>query len=425
MIEFLFYPVLAAVLCSVNCALLGSYLVLRRMSLLGDAISHAVLPGLVAGWMISQSRDVLPMLAGALVAGVLTALLAEFLRRVGKVTEDAALGTVFTILFALGVLMVNQYGKSVDLDPGCVLYGSIESVKHNRLVIGGEDLGVRAIWVLGSTLAVSVIFIGLFYKELLICSFDQQLAATLGFRPALMHYLLMVIVALATVAAFESVGSILVVAMLIVPAAAAHLLTDRLWLMQLVSVGLAILTAIGGTWAAVQWNTSMAGMMAVTAGVLLVLAALFSPWHGIVARHLRRLKLRMRIYQEDVLGILYRLEEQHKSELATPVRVRAWAGGGWGQLAALRILRRNGWIAQDQNRLTLTDAGRRNAKGLVRSHRLWEALMVKELGYPATAVHAESDEVEHFLSPAMEQELNAIVQSAQDPHGKKIPEREQ
>lgn len=412
---------IAGILCSVNCALLGSYLVLRRMSLIGDAISHAVLPGLVIGWIVTQSNDVLPMFIGALAAGVLTAVLSEFLRRVGRVTEDAALGTVFTMLFALGVILINNFTAGKDLDPGCVLYGSIESTFLQHLVIDGRSWGFRAFWILGGTLAVTLLFVGVFYKELLICSFDPQLAKTQGFRPTVMHYLLMIIVALATVAAFESVGSILVVAMLIVPAATAHLLTDRLGLMQLTAVGVAIAASALGAWSGREFNVTMAGMMAVWAGAMLTAAALFSPWHGVLAKQLRRWGLQMRIYREDVLGILYRLEEQHHRDLATVGRVKSWAGGGWGQFGALWTLHRQGLTRQEGDRLELTDTGRKSAEGLVRGHRLWEVLMVHELGYRPTEVHAESDQVEHFLSPAAERELQELARAEKDPHGKDIP----
>lgn len=422
---------IAGVLCAANCALLGSYLVLRRMSLIGDAISHAVLPGLVLGWMITQSQDVAPMFLGALAAGVVTAVLVEFLRRVGGVSEDASLGTVFTMLFALGVLLINNGNAGKDLDPGCVLYGTIESTYWKHLVTGGVTVdghlvgsvnwGLRAFWILGATLGLTVVFVLTFYKELLICSFDPQLAKTQGYRPMLMHYLLMLIVALATVAAFESVGSILVVAMLIVPAAAAHLLTDRMWQMQLTAVAIAVAAALLGAWSGEALNVTMAGMMAVWAGAILFGAALFSPRHGILAKQLKRWALQMRIYREDVLGILYRLEEQRKTELATVGRVKSWAGGGWGQFAALWILQRRGLVAQEGDRLTLTDSGRKNAQGLVRGHRLWELLMVNELGYRPTAVHAESDQVEHFLSPAVRRELNDLPHTETDPHGKDIP----
>lgn len=286
--------IVAGVLCAVASALLGPFLVLRRMSMMGDAISHAVLPGLAVAFILTDSRASLPMFVGAAIVGVLTAVFTEWVRGFGKVDEGASMGVVFTVLFAIGLLLVVQAADSVDLDPGCVLYGAIEMTPLDTMTLAGHEVP-RVVVTLGSVCLLNLACVALFYKELKISSFDPALATTLGIRASVMHYLLMTLVAITAVASFESVGNILVVAMLVVPAATAYLLTDRLLVMIVLSVVLAIVAGIGGHLSAIavpaafgHQSTSTAGMMAVATGVLFGLAGIASPRHGLVGALRRR-----------------------------------------------------------------------------------------------------------------------------------------
>jgi len=291
--------VVIGALAAVACAVLGNFLVLRRMSMMGDAISHAVLPGLALAFLMTGARASWTMFLGAALVGIMTAVFTQWISRFGKVDEGASMGIVFTTLFAAGLLLIVQAADHVDLDPGCVLYGAIELTPLDvvwRPTLLSAVLEVpRAALILSGVLLVNVCFVLLFFKELRLCSFDPELATTLGINSNLMHYLLMTLVAVTTVAAFEAVGSIIVIAMLIVPAAAAHLLTDRLWLMVLFSALIAILCAVSGLISALVVpgffgfaDTSTSGMMAVMAGVIFGLVALFAPRHGILVRMLRR-----------------------------------------------------------------------------------------------------------------------------------------
>ncbi|MCG8648314.1 MAG: metal ABC transporter permease, partial [Pirellulales bacterium] len=237
--------IVAAVLCAVACALPGNFLVLRRMSMLGDAITHAVLPGLAVAFLISHSRSSLPMFVGAVVVGVLTAFFVEWIRRVGRVDEGASMGVVFTSLFALGLLIIVQAADKVHLDPNCVLFGAIEPTPLDTILVMGREIP-RAVITLGIVATINLAFVILFFKELMISSFDPALATTTGINATLMHYSLMVVVAVTAVACFESVGSVLAVAMFVVPPATAYLLTDRLSIMIGLSVIVAIASAVLG-----------------------------------------------------------------------------------------------------------------------------------------------------------------------------------
>ncbi|MEY4534222.1 MAG: MntD: manganese transporter, rane protein [Planctomycetota bacterium] len=250
-----------AVLASVACGLVGCFLVLRRLSMLGDTISHAVLPGIAGAFLLTGTRDVLPMLLGATVVGVATALLSSGLDRWARVDRDAAMGVTFTTFFAMGVVMISLAARQVDLDPGCVLYGLLEFVPFDTITLAGMQVPRAAVW-LGTALLVDAVLVVAFLKELRACSFDPAHAASLGLRVGLVHMGVMAAVAANTVVAFEAVGSILVVAMLVAPGATARLWTDRLTPMLWLACAIAASTAVVGYLAALELNTSAAGMIA-------------------------------------------------------------------------------------------------------------------------------------------------------------------
>ncbi|MFB6364874.1 metal ABC transporter permease [Paenibacillus elgii] len=282
-----FWILLTASLVAVSCSLLGCFLVLRKMAMIGDAISHSVLPGIVLAFLFSGSRDSLWMMLGASVIGLVTVFLIQWFHQNG-VQSDASIGVVFTALFAIGVVLVSLFTRQVDLDLDCVLYGEIIHVPWETVEWNGIDIGPKAVWGLGIVLTLSALIIGLFYKQFKICAFDPAMAAAVGIPVALFHYLLMGLVSMTTVASFESVGAILVVGMLVVPAATAYLLTEKLSRMIFYSMGVGVLSAVLGYFAAVVLDASIAGCMIVVAGVLFILALLFSPTHGIVWRKFRR-----------------------------------------------------------------------------------------------------------------------------------------
>ncbi len=269
-----------------SCALVGSFLILRRLSMLGDAISHAVLPGIVFAFMLTGSRNIFPMLIGAGALGLMTAFLTDTLHRYGKLQSDASIGVTFTWLFAVGVILISRFAGQVDLDTDCVLYGEIIFAPLDVLVVGGREWGPRAVWMLGGVTLANLLFVVAGYKQLKVCAFDSQLAASLGIKVSLWHYLLMAAVSMTTVGAFESVGAILVVAMLIVPPNTAYLLTDRLGLMIGLAVLFGVLSAVLGYWAAYWLDASVAGAMATVSGLLFILVAFASPRHGVISRNI-------------------------------------------------------------------------------------------------------------------------------------------
>ncbi len=282
-----FWIILTACLASSACALVGSFLVLRKQAMLGDAISHAVLPGIAIAFLLTASRNTFPMLIGAGAFGLLTVYLTEKLQRRGRLMNDASMGIVFTTLFAIGVIIVTVFAGQVDLDQECILYGEIAYVPWDIWIFNGMNMGPRPVWILGFVLLLNIAFVTGCYKELKIYAFDRQLAVSMGIPVLFVHYGLMGTVSFSTIAAFESVGAILVVALIVVPPATAYLLSQRLSLMLVLSVVFGIMSSVSGYYLALWTNSSIAGAIAVMTGVFFMLALFFNPADGVIVRRFR------------------------------------------------------------------------------------------------------------------------------------------
>lgn len=423
------FPMLAAVFAAVSCALLGNFLVLRRLSLMGDAISHSVLPGLVIAFLITSTRSPIAMFAGAAIAGVATVVLVEFVKRFGRVESGAAMGVVFSILFALGVLLIEQAAaRHVDLDADCVLHGQLETLVWYSAPDSFGGLFTlqtlhqtpRQVKTLAITLILAIGFVTLLFKELRLAAFDSALATTLGFNATFLHYLLMIFVATATVASFEAVGSILVIAMLICPAAVARLFTDRLGSQIICSVVVALICSIGGYFSATMLPSAFgidavnaAGAMAMMGGIVLTIAVFVSPSHGVISRVIRRRRLSGRVALDDLLAAIFRATEQGQLQ---PTRTELQIGFAHANLHGT-IQRANRLqlvepIGTEQVRLT--ESGMQAASEVVRRHRLWEHYLVEKVGLAPDHVHETAELLEH-LPPRPPQGPES------DPHGKTIP----
>lgn len=346
---------LVASFAAASCAVIGTFLVLRKMALLGDAISHAVLPGIVIAFLMTGGRAALPMVVGAGALGVVTVMLVELFNRSRRLQEDASIGVVFPALFSLGVILISRYASQVDLDLDCVLYGEIAYAPWDTLVLDGMDLGPKALWVNGGVLLVDLLFVLAFYKELKLSTFDAGLAAALGFSPVVLHYLLMSAVSVTVVGAFESVGAILVVAMLVVPPATAYLLTDRLSHMLALAVAAGVGSAFGGYGLARLWDVSIAGAMALVSGLLFLAALLFSPGHGLVARVLQLRRMGRRLSGQ--LLLLHLRKEGEVVPVAMLERRFGWSGPRLQRVLA--SLLRQGWVEREGGGLRLTAEGSR------------------------------------------------------------------
>lgn len=258
------------------CALSGSFLVLRKMSMMSDSISHTILLGIVLGFFAAGSLDSPLLIIGAAAVGVATVWLTEALSKSRLVSSDGAMGVVFPMLFSAAVILIAKYGGSVHLDTDSVLLGELVFAPFDRLYFFGADIGAKGLYLSLGTLAINVVLTAVFYKELKLTSFDPTLAAVLGFSPALVHYGLMSAVSVTAVASFETAGSVLVVAFMIAPPAAAYLFADDLKQMLVLSAAIGVFSAVLGYRAAVWLDVSVAGCMACCAGAILAAAVLIS-----------------------------------------------------------------------------------------------------------------------------------------------------
>lgn len=277
--------ILTAGLVATACAVLGVFLVLRRVSLMGDAVSHAVLPGIVAVFLLTQSRAPFQVIVGAAIFAIVCVLAIEWLRGTGLIGADAAIGLVFPALFALGVLGVHRYASNIHLDLDSTIYGEIAFAPFRTVEIGGV-LVAQSLIINGAVAIVNLALIALIWKELKATTFDPEFSQSVGLNPTWVSRMLLVAVSITAVTAFESVGAILVVALLIVPAAAAYLVTDRLWAMVAIAVGIGWISAVVGHAGAVRADASIAGAMGVTAAVVFAIALVASPKYGLLARRI-------------------------------------------------------------------------------------------------------------------------------------------
>jgi len=350
-----------AVLVVANCASIGVFLVLRQMAMMSDAISHAVLLGIVIAVFAVGGRETVPVIVGGVLSGILTVSLVELLYRTGKLRKDSSIGIVFPFLFAIGVILVTQAGN-VHIDAQHVLYGSIEFVPFDTLYVDEINIGSKSLWVLGILAIANISFIAILYKELKISTFDASLAVGVGLMPVFIHYLLMIMVATTAVVAFESVGAILVIAFFIVPAAAAYLLTDRLSRMIILSVSLGIISAVTGYLFAILADVSIAGSMATMAGIMFGLIWVFAPHRGLISRWRRISKQRFEIDVGIMLTHVNDEIESHRN--VTPSSMSNALG--WTNEYSKKVcefaLEKKLAEKDDQGNLILTENGRKKAE---------------------------------------------------------------
>lgn len=359
---------LIAVTAAAACALSGAFLVLRRRAMIADAVSHAVLPGIVIAYLLGGDLGS-PLLAlGAALSGVATVALVEIVRRTGLVRGDAAIGLVFPAMFAVGVIMVTRLAGHVHLDTDAVLLGELAFAPFERWEIGGRDAGPRALWLAGGALLLNLVAVTLLFKELKLCTFDPALAAALGFAPAAVHYGMTALVSVTAVASFDAVGLILVVALMVGPPATAWLLTDRLSRMLGMSAVLGATAAVMGYWLARVLDTSIAGAMAVCTGVVFAVGLLLAPERGIVARRRRRNAQRLEFALTLLTVHLAHHEggpdEADESRLDDLHHHLRWDAGRVRRTVEAGLAR--GWLERvddpDGDRLRLADPGRAAAR---------------------------------------------------------------
>lgn len=440
--------VLTAALAAVACALPGTFLVLRRQSLLGDALSHSVLPGIVlaylmlgqlqaSGWLTETQAHTwrhVALFFGAACTATLSGLLSDILARVGRLDPSASLGVIYTAMFAAGLLLIRLVADSAHIDPDCVLYGNLESTVLDTV---GQTGLPRSVIINGGMVILNAGLLLIFFKELQICTFDPALANSLGISASWMNVCLLALTGATVVAAFESVGSILVISMLVVPATCGIMLSDRLANVLMLAATVAILSAISGHIGALlvpealrwllRWpelgDASTSGMMCVASGCLFIICWIASPRHGFIRQWRDRRQLQQRIVDEDFVAQLFRFEEAVPAPIAINTIGTAESSRRKGfPRPDLKRLIRQGWIFSTDKGPQLTPLGRGVAQNLVRSHRLWESYLAEHFQLSDLQLHSSAEEIEHFLPAELREKLAAeLREPGRDPHGASIP----
>ncbi len=347
---------LIASIVAIACAIPGTFLVLRKMALISDAISHSILPGLVLGFFITHDLNSPLLIIMAALSGVVTVILVEFIQKTKLVKEDTAIGLVFPVLFSIGVIMIAKNANDVHLDTDAILLGELAFAPFDRFLVDGSDLGPKSLWIIGTILLITIGLLFAFFKELKISTFDVGLATALGFSPIMIHYGLMSVASITIVGSFDAVGAILVVALMIAPAATAYLLTDNLKRMLSLSVVFGVFSAIAGYWLAHWLDASISGSMTTILGIVFLLVYLFAPKRGLISVLYRNKQQQIEV---SLLTFLLHLNnhqeisERHINHLNEHINWRRVKSK-----SVLDLALKNNMIIIDESIISLTDKGK-------------------------------------------------------------------
>lgn len=409
--EWAIRALLASSLVGLMCGILGCFIVLRNMSLIGDALSHAVLPGIFFAFLL-VGYSTIGFFIGSTIAGLVTAVAISWIQQNVKTKNDAAIGIIFTAMFSIGIMGISWLNQSegVHLDLKDFLFGNVLGISNEDIYL---TLGIAV---------YTIVCIVLFYRYLFITTFQPTIAETMGISAKTIHYFLMVLLSFAIVASLRTVGVILVVAMLITPAATALLLSDRLKTVLVISGLIGILSAVLGLFFSILFDTTPGPAMTICATIFYFLAVLFSPTQGLLFKFNQNRIEGKRIIREDILRQVVKKMPSlgmSKAELSERLSLKESVIEKYVTLMAKSKL-----LAYESGKIILTTAGIDKAEQLVRAHRLWETYQVKKMGLGSDQIHNEADQIEHFLSEELLDEIDKELGfPTKDPHDSPIPSK--
>ncbi len=409
---YLIKAMLAGTLVSVVCAVIGCFVILRRMAFLGDAIAHSMLAGVVAGFLLMRivfhiDVSAVGMLIGSIIAGFITVAMVAFVSRVSRIKEDTAIGAMYTGIFAAGALLVSLFSDKIHIDLYHFVVGTVLAVDDSQL------------WMMAIVAAFVISVVILLFRQLQLTSFDPVMAASIGVPVLAIDYLLTACTSLVVVSAVNIVGVILVVGMLVTPAATAYLLCDRLNRMLWVSALFGVSSFYLGYYISAVIRTSPGPAIVVASTVQFMLVLTIAPRYGLIANWLRRQRALPQQLVEDVLGCILRSKRQKVALSVISQHVQAPFAH---ILRAIRSLAREELLSTEADTVSLTREGRREARRLLRAHRLWESYL-EHVGTPVEELHAAADRLEHLHDEAAVDYLDdKLGHPLTDPHGAEIPE---
>lgn len=411
------YVVFGSVLLSISSAIVGCFTFLKKKALIGDVVSHAVLPGVCLSFILSGTKNPVFLIIGAFLSGWLSIIVLDYIVRNSKIKEDTATGLALSVFFGFGILLltfIQHSGNSAQTGLDSFLFG-----KAAALI--GQDL-----WAFSMIAVVILVVVFFFYKEFKLISFDSQYAASIGIPIKKMELLLTSITVMAVVTGIQAVGVVLMAAMLITPAAAARFWTDRLAVMLILAATFGAFAGIAGAFISYTTPSMPTGPWIVMVVSFIAIFSFFlSPKKGILIKALKQRKIRKMLLEENLLKTFYLAGEANADHKEAKLKqeleeVRMFKGG---QLqTGLRRLRNQGFITRKDNHWALTQAGFHKGKRVVRLHRLWELYLTKYLRIAPDHVHEDAETIEHVITPELEMRLEKLLEYPElDPHSSQIP----
>lgn len=411
------YVVLGSILLAISSAMVGVFIVLRQKALVGDAVSHSVLPGIAVAFLFSGSKHIGLLIAGSFITGWLSLVLIDWLTRHTRVRKDAAIALLLTVFFGLGIVLLtyiqHQGNASQSGLEGFIFGKAAALVGRDVLVFSGIAF-------------ILIIVIVCFMKELTLISFDEAYAESLGLPVGRLDFLLTGLTVLAVVTGVTAVGVVLMSAMLITPAVAARFWTHNIRKMMLIAAGIGAFSGLSGAYLSYIAPAMPTGpWMVIVASCIAFISFFFTPRVGIASRWWRNYKNQQRIMEEDILKTFYQQGEQQDNFNISLSLTQLSTLRGWEQKSLkhrLRFMYLKGWLEHHRDQWTLKQAGLQAAKRVVRLHRLWELYLNKYMHMEASKVHENAEWIEHIITPELEQELERqLGYPSRDPHNSAIP----
>ena len=411
------YVTLGSILLAATSAVVGCYSVLRKRALIGDAVAHAVLPGICLAFLLSGTKNPLLLLVGAFLTGWLSLVVIDYISSRSRIKEDTAIALTLSVFFGIGILLltaIQQSGNAAQSGLDKFLFGSAASLLGDDLIAFG---------VVSGLLLLSTV---LFYKEFALLSFDESYARTIGYNVRALELLLTTLTVLAVVVGIQAVGVVLMAAMLITPAAAARFWTDRLFIMMFIAAGIGAFSGAAGAFVSFTAPAMPTGpWIVLIVSFIAMVSFAFAPGRGVVARLRRQRQNRRQILEENLLKALYHLGEGQQDfytdrSMAQIMERRDLPAKDVRK--GLQRLRAKGFLTCTNARWQLTPEGQKRGQRVVRLHRLWELYLSQYLNIASDHVHDDAETIEHILTPELEAKIvDQLNHPILDPHDEHIP----
>lgn len=411
------FVTLGSLLLAASSAIVGCFTFLQKRALVGDAVAHAVLPGVCLAFIVGETKNPFVLIIGAFITGWLALVILDFIVANSKIKEDTAIGLILSVFFGIGILLltsIQHSGSAAQSGLDNFLFGKAASM-----------IGIDLI-IFSSVAAVLILMVILLYKEFKLISFDINFGKAIGFPIKTLQLLLTTLTVLAVVIGIQAVGVVLMAAMLITPAAAARFWTDKLRIMLLLAAVFGALSGVTGAYISFVAPAMPTGPWIVLVISFIAICSFFlAPGKGILSRHLRQRRIQKQITEENILKLFFRLSEDTKNFF----QERSYSQLQQNQIInpkelskGLTRLKRQGFLKRNHGLWVLTRAGKNKGQRILKLHRLWELYLTKYLRIAPDHVHEDAETIEHIITPELEKMLEEYLEyPKEDPHASEIP----